>query len=253
VVVGVPTGGVVECVAEVRFPVSVVRVTGSLDAAAARTLRGFLLGCLADQPVALVLDLSGVSVADDLALTMLPAMGREAAEWPGAELLLCVPDPQVREALDRIGATGQLRVFPVRQEALAVAARRPAAPRLGRRLPASVDAPGLARELLAHAAAAWRLPQEVAQVAQVIATELVSNAVLHAGTAVDFTITLRQDYLHVAAWDGDPSPPRRSTILNERDDHGRGLQLVDGLAAGWGYLPTAGGKVVWASVPVRRG
>lgn len=248
-----PTGDLVECVAEVRFPVSVVRVTGSLDVAAARTVRGFLLSCLADQPVALVVDLSGVSVADDLALTMLPAMGRDAAEWPGAELLLCAPDPLVRAALDRVGATGQLPIFRVRHEALAVAARRPAVRRLGRPLPATVDAPGQARELLVRAGGDWRLPLEVVQVAQVIATELVSNAVLHAGTAIDFSVTLRQDRIHVAVWDGDPSPPRRSTIRNERDDHGRGLQLVDGLAARWGYLPASEGKVVWASVPVRRG
>jgi anti-anti-sigma regulatory factor/anti-sigma regulatory factor (Ser/Thr protein kinase) len=240
-------------VAELRFPVSVVRVTGSLDVPAARTVRGFLLSCLADQPVALVLDLSGVSVADDLALTMLPAMRRNAAEWPGAELLLCVPDPHVRAALDRTGAARQLRIFGVRQEALAVAARQPAARRVEQHLPLSVDAPRQARELLARAGADWRLPLDVVQVAQVIATELVSNAVLHAGTAIDFSVTLRQDRVHVAAWDGDPTPPRRSSIMNERDDHGRGLQLVDALAAGWGYLPTAEGKVVWASVPVRRG
>jgi anti-anti-sigma regulatory factor/anti-sigma regulatory factor (Ser/Thr protein kinase) len=244
--------GRVECVAELRFPVSVVRVNGSLDVAGARAVRGFLLDCLADQPIALVLDLSGVSVADDLALTMLPAMIRNAAEWPGAELLLCAPDPRLRAALDRVGVTGQLRVFRLRQEALAVAARQPAARRLEQHLPASVDAPRQARELLARAADDWLLPLEVVQVAQVIATELVSNAVLHAGTAIDFSVTLRQDAVHVAAWDGDPTPPRRSTILNERDDHGRGLLLVDGLAAGWGYLPTAEGKVVWASVPVRR-
>ncbi len=248
----VPTGDFVECVAELRFPVSVIRVTGSLGVVAATTVRGVLLSCLADQPVALVLDLSGVSVADDLALTMLPAIGRNAAEWPGAELLLCVPDPLMRAALHRVGADGQLAIFRVRQEALAVAARQPAVRRLDEHLPASVDAPRQARELLARAGVDWRLPLDVVQVAQVIATELVSNAVLHAGTAIGFSVTLRHDRVHVAASDGDPSPPRRSTIFNERDDHGRGLQLVDGLAAGWGYLPTAEGKVVWASVPVRR-
>jgi anti-anti-sigma regulatory factor/anti-sigma regulatory factor (Ser/Thr protein kinase) len=241
----------VECVAEQRFPVSLVRVTGSLDLPGATTVRGFLLNCLVDQPVALVVDLSGLSVVDDLALDMLSAMSRRAAEWPGAELLLCVPDAKVVDVLDRIGVTRWLRVFRDRREALAVAARRPRASRVGQHLAAGMEAPRRARELLARAGTAWRLPPQVVQVAQVIATELVSNAVLHAGTPVDFSVVLREHVVGVAVRDGDPSPPRRRTIFSDSADHGRGLQLVDGLAAAWGYLVTNGGKVVWATLRAR--
>jgi anti-anti-sigma regulatory factor/anti-sigma regulatory factor (Ser/Thr protein kinase) len=239
----------IKCFAELRFPVSVVRVTGTLDLPGATAVRSFLLSCLIDQPVALVVDLSGVAVDDDLALALLPATARRAAEWPGIELLLCASDPELKGVLDRIGVSRLIRVCRDRQEALAVAARQPPARRLRQRLPAGVDAPRRARDLIARAATTWRLPPDPMQVAQVIATELVTNAVRHARTPMDFSVVLRDRLLHVAVCDGDPSPPRRRTIMSERDDHGRGLQLVDGLAATWGCVPMPDGKVVWAAVP----
>jgi anti-sigma regulatory factor (Ser/Thr protein kinase)/anti-anti-sigma regulatory factor len=247
-----PASRSVECAADRQFPVSTARVTGRLDLDGVDRLRGFLLNCLAEQPVVIVLDLSGLAVADDRALAVLPAMGRRAADWPGAELLLCASDPQLLAALDRTGVTRQLAWYRDRQAALAVATRRPTAHRLAQRLPDSVQAARHARELLTRAGAAWRLPLELVRVAQVIATELVSNAVLHAHPPIDFSTVLREDRLHVAAWDGDPTPPRRQTGVTERDDHGRGLQLVDGLSAGWGCLPTPDGKVVWATLRVPR-
>jgi anti-anti-sigma regulatory factor len=242
----------VECVTELRFPVSVVRVTGTLDLPGAATVRGVLLTCLADQPVALVVDLSGLSVVDDQALTLLPAVARRAAEWPGTEVLVCAPEPELVAALDRIGATPSLRVLGARREALAMAARRPAGPRLRQHMPAGVDAPRQARQLLTQAGASWRLPGEVLQVAQAIATELVTNAVVHARTALVFSVMLREPFLHMAVRDGDQAPPQRQTILTESDDHGRGLQVVDGLAARWGHLAMAEGKVVWATLRLPR-
>jgi anti-anti-sigma regulatory factor/anti-sigma regulatory factor (Ser/Thr protein kinase) len=237
----------IECVAESRFPVSVVRVVGTLDTPAAASLGDCLFAGLADQPMALVLDLSGVSVADESALTQLPALARRAAQWPGVELVLCAPDPALADALDRLGVTWVCRD---RQEALAVAASQPAPPRLQRHLLPVADAPRQARELVGRAATAWRLPAGPAQVAQVIATELVTNGVRHAGTPMNFSVVLRNGYLHVAVRDGVPNPPRRRTVMTERDDHGRGLQLVDGLAGEWGCMPMPDGKVVWARVPV---
>jgi anti-sigma regulatory factor (Ser/Thr protein kinase)/anti-anti-sigma regulatory factor len=248
-----PASGTVECSAETQFPVSLVRVTGRLDLPGADWLRGFLLNCLAQQPAVLVLDLSGLAVTDDRALAVLPAMGRRAADWPGAELLLCASDPQLVAALDRTGVTRQLPWYRDRQAALAVATRRPTAHRFAEGLPASVAAARQARELLTRAGAEWRLPLDLVQVAQVIATELVSNAVLHAHPPFNFSTVLRENRLHVAAGDGDPNPPRRQTGVTDRDDHGRGLQLVGGLATGWGCLSTPDGKVVWATLRVPPG
>lgn len=236
----------VRCVAHRRFPVAVVCVTGRLDLAGAARVRGFLLTCLADQPAAVVVDLAGLTVADEHALTLLPALTRQAAEWPGAELLLSASPRDLVATLERAGVTEHLRVFPTQAEAVAVAARRPAPRRLRRHMASTVDAPRQARELVAQAAARWRLDPQGVPVAQLIATELVNNAVLHARTPITVTVVLRERCLHVAVADGDPRCPRLRTVSAEHDDHGRGLLAVDGLAQGWGCAPTAGGKVVWA-------
>jgi anti-anti-sigma regulatory factor/anti-sigma regulatory factor (Ser/Thr protein kinase) len=239
----------IECVAESLFPVCVVRVSGALDVPGATTLRSCVLGCLTDQPVAVVVDMSGVSVADDVALALLPTLADRSAEWPGTELVLYTPDPVVAAALDRAGVTRGVRVYRDRQEALAVAARLPIPLRLRQHLLPVADAPRQARDLVEQASATWLLPADSTQVAQVIATELVTNVVRHAGTPMDFSVLLRDQCLHLAVRDNEPTLPRREIVMTERDDHGRGLQLVDGLAASWGCTPVPGGKVVWATVP----
>jgi len=60
-------------------------------------------------------------------------------------------------------------------------------------------------------------------------------------------IARRTRHVHVAVRDGSPAEPviNREAGLTER---GRGLMLVEAIAAHWGWLPTDDGKVVWASL-----
>jgi anti-anti-sigma regulatory factor/anti-sigma regulatory factor (Ser/Thr protein kinase) len=241
----------ITCHTELRFPVAVVSLSGTLTLADTPTVRGCLLKRLADQPTALLVDLSGVIVAEDLALTLFPAICRRAAEWPGTEMLVCSSDPATLATLDRLGLTRYLGVFHTRGEALAVAAQRPVPRRLRQHMLPSIDAPRQARELVVRACDTWRLGRGTVGPAQLIATELVSNAVLHARTPLDFSVVLRERYLHLAVADQDPRRALRRIITPERDEHGRGLQLVDAMAAAWGSVPTPDGKVVWATVRVR--
>jgi hypothetical protein len=114
------------------------------------------------------------------------------------------------------------------------------------------DAASLARTLVADACLAWRLP-ELLHPARRVMSELILNAVEHAGTDVVVTITRRGNRLHLAVSDGDPrlprlrvpAPVRRGAPLDER---GRGLQVVQAAATGWGTVRTPTGKIVWAVV-----
>lgn len=114
-----------------------------------------------------------------------------------------------------------------------------------------MEAPGQARALVARAGQNWRLSLDVVQVAQLIVTELVSNAVMHAGTPMEFSVVLRGENLHLAVADGSARQPRRDVIDTERSERGRGLQVVDAVARSWGCVPTPDGKVVWATVRAR--
>lgn len=234
---------------ERRFPVALVHLRGRLDQVTAPAACATLLGCLTEQPTTVVVDVCELVVADDSALTLLPTICRRAALWPGAAVLVCAPRPAMVEALDRLAATRLVTVYGTQEEALAVADRRPVPPRLTELLPPDRYAPARAREVVYEACRDWGLLEQ-APLAQLLATELVSNGVLHAGTPLVFSVLLRGGNLYVAVRDEDPQPVRMGTTTGSLDEHGRGLLVVDSLAAAWGSLPTQQGKVVWAAVRV---
>ena len=77
-----------------------------------------------------------------------------------------------------------------------------------------------------------------------LTTELVSNAILHAGTELSVTISKVANRIRVEVQDGDPRIPRKSDRGIDATG-GRGLVLVDRLASNWGSEPYVDGKVVW--------
>ena len=79
-------------------------------------------------------------------------------------------------------------------------------------------------------------------------SELVTNAVLHARTP--FRVTLRADSstgVRVEVTDDNPRPPVRAAD-DEGATSGRGLQVVVGVASGWGTVSDGTGKTVWAEI-----
>lgn len=92
-----------------------------------------------------------------------------------------------------------------------------------------------------------RLPGEVVDTVRLLVSELVTNAVMYAGT--EFTVELDQSTssLVVSVTDTGSGTPQMRDMPEPSDLHGRGLRIVLGLADDWGVIPaTAGvGKVVW--------
>jgi anti-sigma regulatory factor (Ser/Thr protein kinase) len=89
--------------------------------------------------------------------------------------------------------------------------------------------------------------------AMLLLSELVTNAVLHAGTDIDVTIRLDGDLLRVEVADGNPRLPsvRHYSVLSGT---GRGLALVAETAKSWDAEPTpAGGKTVWFELEAAHG
>ncbi len=226
------------CVAESSSPVAVLRLGGRLDLPNSAGLRAALHKALAEQPAAVVVDLAEVTVADDLALLVLSAFARTAGQRSGCPVAVCAASPPMVAALDRLGISRAVPVRATRDEAVAALGSTPSVRREHRVLPDTPDAGALARRAVAEACHAWGCPALIDD-AEMVVTELVANAVRHAGGARRLELTLSRWYLHVAVRDGSPSPPAPG---------GRGLTLVEALAAGWGSTPTPGGKVVWATL-----
>jgi anti-sigma regulatory factor (Ser/Thr protein kinase) len=122
-------------------------------------------------------------------------------------------------------------------------------------LTASMEAPGIARR---HVVAACQgLGDEATAAAELLTSELVTNAVIHPdlrrreteGT-VSVSITPTRRGVRVEVRDDDPRPiPPPPVAPATQDLHGRGLFLVNELASAWGsYVPSESAKVVWFEV-----
>jgi anti-sigma regulatory factor (Ser/Thr protein kinase) len=85
---------------------------------------------------------------------------------------------------------------------------------------------------------------ELVDPAELLVSEIVTNAVLHAGTSIDLRCTLVDHSLLVEVDDGGGQLPSYrgydSTVCS-----GRGLLLLEQVAERWGVIPTFGGKTVW--------
>jgi serine phosphatase RsbU (regulator of sigma subunit)/anti-sigma regulatory factor (Ser/Thr protein kinase) len=92
---------------------------------------------------------------------------------------------------------------------------------------------------------------EVTDALEVIASEAVTNALIHADSAVDVRMREYDDRVRLEVRDSDAHPPLPSamSVSDEAEqssaEHGRGLMIVDSLATAWGSSPHGRGKTVW--------
>jgi anti-sigma regulatory factor (Ser/Thr protein kinase) len=238
---------------EHEFPVAVVALDGTLDLSTAIDAMLALRGCLASQPVGLVIDARGLAIADEAALRPLADLAVGVQRWPGSRLMLAGGDSPTREAFAHLAGTGAVDICASVDDAVASTRRLPVPPAASAALAPDARAPAACRELVARACHEWHLDRWQ-RLMQLLASELVTNAVTHARTPLSFTVRLFRGALQVAVRDGDPRlvdhPPGGPYRL-PAGEAGRGLLLLEALADDWGCAPTGDGKVIWASVSLR--
>jgi len=144
--------------------------------------------------------------------------------------------------------------------------------------------PSRVRRLVTDCCESWGI-RAVAEAGALMASELSTNAVLHApGSPITVTVSLSGDLLEVDVGDLDPGPPtprpmrtnlsadlealddaaaRDATTTHDRHvgweagqagpvTAGRGLLIVNALAQKWGVLQHPVGKDVWFTLAVVR-
>lgn len=84
--------------------------------------------------------------------------------------------------------------------------------------------------------------------AALVASELVTNAVVHSQSPLQFGVRTDPDWLCIEVTDADGNIPVKQPSSPEGVS-GRGLALVEALAEDWGVAPQpGGGKTVWARI-----
>ncbi|MFG2294550.1 SpoIIE family protein phosphatase [Streptomyces sp. NPDC048603] len=113
------------------------------------------------------------------------------------------------------------------------------------------DAVMHARRFTARTLRSWGLVEEV-DVALLVVSELVTNAIAHTQGEVGMDLTLSADRLRIAVNDASPRSPVKPVSVSWESTGGRGLFIVEATTMAWGSVPLSGGKQVWAEIPWRR-
>jgi anti-sigma regulatory factor (Ser/Thr protein kinase) len=122
-------------------------------------------------------------------------------------------------------------------------------------LPAALSSVGAGRRFVQRLLSQWHL-DHLADVAVLLASEALTNAVVHAATAVRLEVCRDQE-LVVRVTDFNTAPVLSpvsalglQSLMESPDldaESGRGLMLIASLAERWGVTPQDAGKTVWFS------
>lgn len=123
-------------------------------------------------------------------------------------------------------------------------AERP--PHLERRLPPVPTSVGTARRLIEELLVQHERV-DLVDTATLLVSEVVTNALLHAGTHIEVVADLDDDGLLVEVGDGSMHHPTRRRYAHTAGT-GRGMVLLESLVDAWGVDRRARGKSVWFRV-----
>lgn len=113
-------------------------------------------------------------------------------------------------------------------------------------LPREPESVRASRSLVRRQLKAWQL-DELEDAACLVVSELATNAINHAGSALQVRLMLTPATVRVEVRDDGTGTPEPQAHSATRED-GRGLLLVAAMSLSWGIDQVEEGKVVWAEL-----
>jgi len=217
-------------------------LTGVLDPPASRLVHDALVALLRDVDRVLV-DITGLTITRTSLLHVFPDALDAAGGWPAVRLALVYRGETMRQALHASRVTRRVAVADQPDLALLRCAEQPRQVRARWELPADRDTPHHTRSMLGMRLANWSCPDIAAADVELVLSELVTNAVLHAGTQVHVGLLLDEDGLRVEVRDFNPT----QSLPGSAAMTGMGLRIVQSLVSRWGVDSHMDGKTVWAT------
>ena len=236
---------IVEADRDIGTGATIASLVGQLTLATAPDLRTKVHKLAAEGPTALILDLQGLESARSGLLAVFPASAQRATEEYGVPLLVCCCAEDVGTHLAVYRSV--LTIHASRDDAIA-AVRAGDLRWMHLHLEPTKRAAAGARRLVHEACTAWGA-DHLGSAARLVVSELVNNAVVHAGTTLEVTVASNGRFLRIAVQDGSAIEPRLvldSLLAPALAKHGWGLRLVQEHSAHWGSTRVDGGKIVWA-------
>jgi anti-sigma regulatory factor (Ser/Thr protein kinase) len=116
-------------------------------------------------------------------------------------------------------------------------------------VPLDGRAPRAARAAMRAVLSAWHFTDRGwLAAAEVVLSELVTNAVKHGGGCLEVQVVAHDRDVTVSVADGSAVVPRRRDT-GDGGEGGRGVVLIEALTRRWGVEDHEGGKRVWALLP----
>ncbi|GAA0460536.1 hypothetical protein Ade02nite_14850 [Paractinoplanes deccanensis] len=232
--------------------VTTVRLIGELSRENLPAVHTAVVKAAAECPAAVLVDLTSLHWASTGHPAVFATATHQARVHWSVPVLLCGAEPWLVRGLaayrsfvalyeDRLQALTALRAYVPRWM------RRHLGPVLG--------SAAEAREMLGEACLMWDVGH-LADNARLVASELASNAILHARTEFDITASFTGQFVRIAVRDGCHAMPRvveaapGSSII--RAGSGRGMRLVTAASTHWGATRLRDGKIVWALIKAAR-
>jgi transcriptional regulator with XRE-family HTH domain/anti-sigma regulatory factor (Ser/Thr protein kinase) len=188
----------------------------------------------------------GVDGADAVRAAGLTRESRHQRDEPGGDDADDDPEQVAIARLSELDAARLRNVVARMQQTMGATTTRWHEGRYVKRLPRTELAPALARS--AVVATALGIPDHMLDDAELLISELVTNAVLHTDSAaVDVAITLDEVRLRIEIGDESAAPLRPRT---PGADGGFGVAIVGALATRWGVERHRAGKTVWVELDV---
>ncbi len=115
-------------------------------------------------------------------------------------------------------------------------------------LPSTPEAGRVARGALRELFSASPVSDDLRETVLLLANELVTNAVEHAGGEAVLDAVVRPDAIRLEVSDASPTIPQAPDAVDELQERGRGLFLIAALASRWGADRREAGKTVWCEL-----
>lgn len=125
----------------------------------------------------------------------------------------------------------------------------PFAVKISASLPDSLGAPAEARALLRRTLAEWDLAALIDD-AEIVASELVANALRHGATPVSMMLGVADGRLTISVEDAAATRVPEPRTADAADTGGRGMHLINAVSEAWGCTSDGATKVVWAALRV---